>query len=61
MATSHKYRLEVVQNPVRARCCGFGEKDRRLLDPPAILQLFIEHHDGSLGKVTYVDIHIWGN
>lgn len=38
----------MVQNPVRARCCGFGEKDRRPIDPPPILQLFIEQPDGSL-------------
>ena len=38
----------MVQNPVRARCCGFGEKDRRPIDPPPILQLFIEKPDGTL-------------
>ncbi|KAI8971846.1 velvet factor-domain-containing protein, partial [Mycotypha africana] len=43
-----KYKLVVVQNPVRARCCGFGEKDRRPIDPPPILQLFIENPDGTL-------------
>ncbi|KAI9270060.1 velvet factor-domain-containing protein [Helicostylum pulchrum] len=45
---SKKYKLVIIQNPVRARCCGFGEKDRRPIDPPPILQLFIEKPDGSL-------------
>ncbi|KAI8988728.1 velvet factor [Pilobolus umbonatus] len=33
------YHLNVVQHPVKGRSCGFGEKDRRLLDPPPIVQL----------------------
>lgn len=41
-------KIVMVQNPVRARCCGFGEKDRRPIDPPPILQLFIERPDGTL-------------
>ncbi|KAI7886693.1 hypothetical protein K492DRAFT_190068 [Lichtheimia hyalospora FSU 10163] len=47
------YRL--VQNPLRTRCCGFGEKDRRLLDPPPILQLFAIQADDSLDPVTDID------
>ncbi|CDS13647.1 hypothetical protein LRAMOSA05823 [Lichtheimia ramosa] len=50
------YRLVVVQNPLRARCCGFGEKDRRLLDPPPILQLFTIQPDNSLQPVTDIDV-----
>ncbi|KAI9483747.1 MAG: velvet factor-domain-containing protein [Benjaminiella poitrasii] len=49
---SKRYKLIMVQNPVRARCCGFGEKDRRPIDPPPILQLFIENPDGSLQNVA---------
>lgn len=45
---SKKYKLILVQQPIRARCCGFGEKDRRPIDPPPILQLFIEKSDGTL-------------
>ncbi|ORX62284.1 hypothetical protein DM01DRAFT_1298937 [Hesseltinella vesiculosa] len=37
-----KYSLRIVQQPVRGRCFGFGEKDRRLIDPPPILQLVPE-------------------
>ncbi|KAI9506273.1 velvet factor [Coemansia spiralis] len=35
------YKLFVVQQPLRARMCGFGEKDRRPCTPPPILQLII--------------------
>ncbi|KAI8882455.1 hypothetical protein K501DRAFT_186704 [Backusella circina FSU 941] len=45
---SKRYKLVIVQNPIRARCCGFGEKDRRPVDPPPILQLFIEQPNGEL-------------
>ncbi|ORZ00849.1 velvet factor, partial [Syncephalastrum racemosum] len=50
-----RYRLDVVQQPVRARCCGFGEKDRRLIDPPPILQLFAENGNGQPVPVTPAD------
>ncbi|GAA5857257.1 hypothetical protein JCM8547_009401 [Rhodosporidiobolus lusitaniae] len=33
------YALEVVQQPVRARMCGFGDKDRRPISPPLIVKL----------------------
>lgn len=44
---------EVIQHPLRARCCGFGEKDRRPIDPPPVLQLFVEGEDGELKTVRY--------
>lgn len=34
----------MVQHPERARCCGFGEKDRRPIDPPPIVQLKASIH-----------------
>jgi hypothetical protein len=43
----------IIQNPIRARCCGFGEKDRRPVDPPPILQLFIEESNGVLRNAMY--------
>ncbi|KAL7309723.1 hypothetical protein PS15m_010570 [Mucor circinelloides] len=55
---SKKYRLIMVQNPVRARCCGFGEKDRRPIDPPPVLQLFLERPDGSLQNAHDDDSNI---
>ncbi|KAG0091836.1 hypothetical protein BGZ92_011603 [Podila epicladia] len=32
-------RIKIVQQPLHARMCGFGEKDRRPIDPPPIVQL----------------------
>ncbi|KAJ3102396.1 hypothetical protein HDU97_000603 [Phlyctochytrium planicorne] len=38
------YELVIRQHPVRARMCGFSDtKDRRLIDPPPILQLFLKN------------------
>ncbi|BGP44972.1 hypothetical protein JCM10450v2_000787 [Rhodotorula kratochvilovae] len=34
-----EYTLTVVQQPVRARMCGFGDKDRRPISPPVLAQL----------------------
>ncbi|PKS10158.1 hypothetical protein jhhlp_001908 [Lomentospora prolificans] len=47
-ATRSEYRITVRQQPVAARSCGFGERDRRVIDPPPIVQLTIE--DPSLSK-----------
>ncbi|KND02721.1 uncharacterized protein SPPG_01804 [Spizellomyces punctatus DAOM BR117] len=33
------YQLRILQHPVRARCCGFGNKDRRAVDPPPVVEL----------------------
>ncbi|KAF7558865.1 hypothetical protein G7046_g5293 [Stylonectria norvegica] len=37
-----EYKLQIRQQPVAARSCGFGERDRRVIDPPPIVQLVIE-------------------
>ena len=34
-----EFRISVRQQPVRARMCGFGEKDRRPIDPPPVVEL----------------------
>ncbi|RSL40633.1 Sexual development regulator velC [Fusarium duplospermum] len=41
-AARAKYVLSIRQQPVAARSCGSGERDRRAIDPPPILQLRIE-------------------
>ncbi|KAJ3046613.1 hypothetical protein HK097_000688 [Rhizophlyctis rosea] len=41
-----QYQLKVVQHPKHARMCGFGEKDRRPVDPPPVVQLVSRHPDG---------------
>ncbi|KAI1813581.1 hypothetical protein GGS20DRAFT_471077 [Poronia punctata] len=38
---TRKYRLEVVQQPLRARMCGFGDKDRRPITPPPCIRLVV--------------------
>ncbi|KAN0095270.1 Velvet factor domain containing protein [Hyaloscypha variabilis] len=37
-----KYTIRMRQQPVAARACGFGERDRRVIDPPPILQMDID-------------------
>ncbi|RPB22250.1 hypothetical protein L211DRAFT_343353 [Terfezia boudieri ATCC MYA-4762] len=39
--SSWRYRIQVRQQPVAARACGFGERDRRVIDPPPIVQLLV--------------------
>ncbi|KAK7415540.1 hypothetical protein QQX98_005786 [Neonectria punicea] len=41
--TAHaRYSLRVRQQPKTARSCGFSEKDRRMINPPPIVQLHID-------------------
>ncbi|GMM37338.1 hypothetical protein DASC09_046630 [Saccharomycopsis crataegensis] len=35
------YKLEICQQPQRARMCGLGDKDRRQISPPPCIQLII--------------------
>ncbi|CAG8491738.1 7741_t:CDS:2 [Ambispora leptoticha] len=42
-----QYNLVVCQQPLRARMCGFGEKDRRPVDPPPIVQLVVLDEKGQ--------------
>ncbi|KAJ9602440.1 hypothetical protein H2200_012982 [Cladophialophora chaetospira] len=37
----YAFGLKIVQHPHRARMCGFGDKDRRPITPPLIVQLLI--------------------
>ncbi|ORZ10743.1 velvet factor-domain-containing protein [Absidia repens] len=39
------YELVVCQQPLHARMCGFGEKDRRPIDPPPIVQLIVSQQN----------------
>ncbi|GJN83357.1 velvet complex subunit 2 [Purpureocillium lilacinum] len=47
-STGRKYRLDVVQQPRRARMCGFGDKDRRPITPPPCVRLIIT--DAATGR-----------
>ncbi|KAJ1733761.1 hypothetical protein LPJ61_001403 [Coemansia biformis] len=51
-----KYDLEMAQHPVRARMCGFGEKDRRPLDPPPVVRLRVRNDRGEFMQCEDVDI-----
>ena len=44
-----QYDIRVRQQPRAARACGFGERDRRVIDPPPIVQLNLI--DPNLGAV----------
>lgn len=46
------YELVVCQQPLHARMCGFGEKDRRPIDPPPIVQLIVKQQ----GQDSPVDV-----
>ncbi|KAF8165576.1 velvet factor [Crassisporium funariophilum] len=49
------YSLEVVQHPLRARMCGFGDKDRRPLAPAAVAKMIVRRDDDSIVDVDDVD------
>ncbi|BEI83440.1 hypothetical protein CcaverHIS002_0400440 [Cutaneotrichosporon cavernicola] len=51
------YVLEVIQQPQRARACGFGDKDRRPLSPPPIIQLRVFDKLGNAIKPHAIDVH----
>ncbi|KAJ2724671.1 hypothetical protein GGI07_001823 [Coemansia sp. Benny D115] len=51
-----KYELEMAQHPIRARMCGFGEKDRRPLDPPPVVRLRVRDDNGEFMQSEDVDI-----
>ncbi|KAK1073132.1 hypothetical protein LTR12_010177 [Friedmanniomyces endolithicus] len=41
------YDLLIRQQPLAARACGFGEKDRRVIDPPPIVELRVTDASGA--------------
>ncbi|RMZ74183.1 nucleoside diphosphatase Gda1 [Pyrenophora seminiperda CCB06] len=48
------YKLKVEQQPVRARMCGFGDKDRRPITPPPCIRLIV--YDQSGRELNFNDI-----
>ncbi|KAK5629596.1 hypothetical protein RRF57_005311 [Xylaria bambusicola] len=40
-AVTSTYRINIRQQPIAARSCGYGERDRRVIDPPPIIQMSI--------------------
>ncbi|ORZ05514.1 velvet factor [Lobosporangium transversale] len=53
------YELQMAQNPIRARMCGFGEKDRRPMDPPPIVRLIVRNEDGTPIDVSQMDVNFY--
>ncbi|KAF8138355.1 velvet factor [Boletus edulis] len=49
------YSLQVVQHPLRARMCGFGDKDRRPLAPAAVAKMVVRREDNSIVDVDELD------
>ncbi|SAL99304.1 hypothetical protein [Absidia glauca] len=47
----YQYTIDLCQQPIHARCCGFGNKDRRHIDPVPILQLYQMTDNGGKIKV----------
>ncbi|KLU87332.1 hypothetical protein MAPG_06333 [Magnaporthiopsis poae ATCC 64411] len=50
--TPSEYRIQVRQQPIAARSCGFGERDRRVIDPPPIVQLFYNNPKATAEEVS---------
>ncbi|ORY29506.1 velvet factor-domain-containing protein [Naematelia encephala] len=51
------YHLQVIQQPQRARACGFGDKDRRPLSPPPIIRLWVRDSTGQLVDSELIDVN----
>ncbi|KAJ5584180.1 uncharacterized protein N7459_003980 [Penicillium hispanicum] len=46
-STQSRYHLHVRQQPIAARACGAGDRDRRPVDPPPIVQLLLTDFDSE--------------
>ncbi|KAJ5477310.1 Sexual development regulator velC [Penicillium diatomitis] len=47
-SSQNRYHLHVRQHPVAARACGAGDRDRRPIDPPPIVQILLSDFDSAL-------------
>ncbi|KAJ8218168.1 hypothetical protein LV164_000035 [Aspergillus fumigatus] len=45
VSTSPRYHLHIRQQPIAARACGAGDRDRRPVDPPPIIQMLLTDFD----------------
>ncbi|KAH6654418.1 velvet factor, partial [Truncatella angustata] len=45
------YALTIRQQPMAARSCGFGERDRRVIDPPPIVEVKVDDPLATPGDV----------
>lgn len=46
-STQSRYHLHVRQQPIAARACGAGDRDRRPVDPPPIVQILLTDFDSN--------------
>ncbi|KAJ5090304.1 Velvet factor [Penicillium argentinense] len=46
-STHSRYHLHVRQQPIAARACGAGDRDRRPVDPPPIVQILLTDFDAE--------------
>lgn len=46
-----EYKIIIRQQPIAARACGFGERDRRVIDPPPILQMIVRDPRATPGEL----------
>ncbi|KAI4244077.1 MAG: hypothetical protein LQ352_006924 [Teloschistes flavicans] len=51
-----KYSLEIAQEPVRARMCGFGDKDRRPITPPPCIRLIVQDANPPYNEIDINNI-----
>lgn len=52
LPTESEYKITVRQQPFAARSCGFGERDRRVIDPPPIVQLTVDDPDLTAEEIA---------
>ncbi|GIK03371.1 hypothetical protein Aspvir_007440 [Aspergillus viridinutans] len=45
VSASPRYHLHIRQQPIAARACGAGDRDRRPVDPPPIIQMLLTDFD----------------
>ena len=46
-STQRSYHLHIRQQPIAARACGAGDRDRRPIDPPPIVQILLSDFDSE--------------
>ncbi|KAF3394164.1 Sexual development regulator velC [Penicillium rolfsii] len=46
-SSQSRYHLHVRQHPIAARACGAGDRDRRPVDPPPIVQILLTDFDAD--------------
>ncbi|KAI3130917.1 hypothetical protein CBS147330_4618 [Penicillium roqueforti] len=46
-STESRYHLHIRQQPIAARACGAGDRDRRPVDPPPIVQILLTDFDSN--------------